>query len=174
MKKMLLVVDFQKDFVDGSLGFQKAVELDKEIANRIKQAKKDGEIIIFTMDTHKPDYLETQEGKTLPVEHCIEGSDGWELYGETGKTIENPIYVKKSAFGGLGLIEALKPYENENLEIEICGVVTNMCVISNAVICKATLPESPITINSKLCASFDDVLHAKAIDVMESMQMKII
>ena len=174
MKKMLLVVDFQKDFVDGSLGFQKAVELDKEIANRIKQAKKDGEIIIFTMDTHKPDYLETQEGKTLPVEHCIEGSDGWKLYGETGKTIENPTYVKKPTFGGLGLIEVLKPYENENLEIEICGVVTNMCVISNAVICKATLPESPITINSKLCASFDDVLHAKAIDVMESMQMKII
>lgn len=174
MKKMLLVVDFQKDFVDGSLGFQKAVELDKEIANRIKQAKKDGEIIIFTMDTHKPDYLETQEGKTLPVEHCIEGSDGWKLYGETGKTIENPTYVKKPTFGGLGLIEVLKPYENENLEIEICGVVTNMCVISNAVICKATLPESPITINSKLCASFDDVLHAKAIDVMQSMQMKII
>ena len=174
MKKMLLVVDFQKDFVDGSLGFQKAVELDKEIANRIKQAKKDGEIIIFTMDTHKPDYLETQEGKTLPVEHCIEGSDGWKLYGETGKTIENPTYVKKPTFGGLGLIEVLKPYENENLEIEICGVVTNMCVISNAVICKATLPESPISINSKLCASFDDVLHAKAIDVMQSMQMKII
>ena len=126
------------------------------------------------MDTHKPDYLETQEGKTLPVEHCIEGSDGWKLYGETGKTIENPTYVKKPTFGGLGLIEVLKPYENENLEIEICGVVTNMCVISNAVICKATLPESPITINSKLCASFDDVLHAKAIDVMQSMQMKII
>ena len=150
MKKMLLVVDFQKDFVDGSLGFQKAVELDKEIANRIKQAKKDGEIIIFTMDTHKPDYLETQEGKTLPVEHCIEGSDGWKLYGETGKTIENPTYVKKPTFGGLGLIEVLKPYENENLEIEICGVVTNMCVISNAVICKATeasllrLPAYPI------------------------------
>ena len=174
MKKMLLVVDFQKDFVDGSLGFSKAVELDRKIANRIKQAKKDGEIIIFTMDTHKPDYLETQEGKTLPVEHCIEGSDGWKLYGETGKTIENPTYVKKPTFGGLGLIEVLKPYENENLEIEICGVVTNMCVISNAVICKATLPESPITINSNLCASFDDVLHAKAIDVMESMQMKII
>ena len=174
MKKMLLVVDFQKDFVDGSLGFSKAVELDRKIANRIKQAKKDGEIIIFTMDTHKPDYLETQEGKTLPVEHCIEGSDGWKLYGETGKTIENPTYVKKPTFGGLGLIEVLKPYENENLEIEICGVVTNMCVISNAVICKATLPESPITINSNLCASFDDVLHAKAIDVMQSMQMKII
>lgn len=174
MKKMLLVVDFQNDFVDGTLGFQKAVELDKEIANRIKQAQKDGEIIVFTMDTHMPDYLETQEGRTLPVEHCIEGSHGWKLYGETGKTVANPRYVKKPTFGGLGLIDILKPYEKENLEIEICGVVTNMCVISNAVICKATLPESPITINSKLCASFDDDLHDQAINVMESMQMKII
>ena len=174
MKKILLVVDFQKDFVDGTLGFEKAVALDIKIAQRLKKAKENNETILFTMDTHQPNYLETQEGKNLPVEHCIEESEGWKLYGETGKVIENPIYIKKPTFGGLGLIEILCPYSDEETEIEICGVVTNMCVISNAVICKAVLPEALITINSQLCASFDDNLHDEAIHVMESMQMKII
>ncbi len=174
MKKILLVVDFQKDFVDGTLGFEKAVTLDAKIAQRLKKAKENGEIILFTMDTHQPNYLETQEGKNLPIEHCIEESDGWKLYGETGKVVENPYYIKKPTFAGLGLIEVLKPYTNEETQIEICGVVTNMCVISNAVICKGVLPEALITINSELCASFDDNLHDEAINVMRSMQMQII
>ena len=79
MKKILLVVDFQKDFVDGTLGFEKAVALDIKIAQRLKKAKEDNEIILFTMDTHQPNYLETQEGKNLPVEHGIEESEGWKL-----------------------------------------------------------------------------------------------
>lgn len=174
MKKILLVVDYQKDFVEGALGFPKAAELDSKIAKRVKEAQENGELVIFTMDTHYPNYLETQEGKNLPIEHCIYGEDGWHLYGETGKVASNPLYVMKPTFGAIALHPILSPMENEEVEIEICGVVTNMCVISNAVMCKAILPEAKITINSELCASFVDELHEQALNVMESMQMNII
>ncbi len=175
MKKILLVVDYQEDFVTGSLGFPKAVGLDAKIAKRIRQAQKRAEMVIFTMDTHyEANYLETQEGIALPVPHCIKGEKGWNLYGETGKAVSNPGYIGKSTFGALGLLDVLKSYEEKDVTIEIVGVVTNMCVISNAIICKTILPEALIIINAELCASFDDELHEKALDVMESMQMKVI
>ena len=107
MRKILLVVDFQKDFVDGTLGFEKAVALDIKISQRLKKAKENNETILFTMDTHQSNYLETQEGKNLPVEHCIEESEGWKLYGETGKVIENPIYIKKPTFAARLLEEGV-------------------------------------------------------------------
>lgn len=174
--KILLVVDYQKDFVIGTLGFEKAVLLDKKIAQRIKEAKEAGYIIIFTMDTHYANYLKTQEGKKLPVVHCIYGEDGWQLFGETGNVIETPQYVIKNTFGAIGLIPILSAYEGDDFEVEIelCGVVTNMCVISNAVMSKTILPEANIIINAPLCASFNDELHEQALNVMESLQMTVI
>jgi len=174
MKKIFILVDYQKDFVDGVLGFLKAMELDKKIAKRVHQAYENNEAVICTMDTHYANYLDTQEGKNLPVPHCLDKTLGWEVYGETGKALNNPIYVKKVTFGGIGLKEVLEGLEVEDVEIELCGVITNMCVISTAVICKSILPEAKIIINAELCASFNDELHDQALNVMESMQMQII
>lgn len=181
MKKLLVVVDYQKDFVSGSLGFDKAKELDKGIAQRIRETNENGGFIIATMDTHDSDYINTQEGKRLPIKHCIHNTEGWRIYGETREALEgvmrpdmNARYVAKKTFGSTRLQKLLQFEFGEIGEIELCGVVTNMCVISNAVLCKAILPEARIVINAGLCASFNDDLHEQALNVMESMQMDII
>ena len=180
---ILLVVDYQNDFVDGALGFEKAAELDQAIAAEIKKAYDKGCFILFTMDTHDSRYLSTQEGQKLPVPHCIKPENGWELYGEVRKVYESiqkdkkVIRVEKPTFGSMTLAQVLQNCQETAgavKTITICGVVTNMCVISNAVIAKAALPESEIVIDASLCASFVPELHDKALDVMESMQMKII
>lgn len=179
--KIFMLIDYQNDFVSGSLGFPKATELDHRIAQRIRQARLNGETIICTMDTHGDDYLQTQEGKKLPVPHCLYPSDGWQVFGESRKALEESSgspsihYVKKTTFGSERLIQLLKDIAGaEPCRIEIGGVVTNMCVISNAVIAKAALPEADIVINSELCASFDEHLHNAALSVMASMQMTVI
>lgn len=178
--KIFVLVDYQKDFVSGALGFPRAVELDPYIAARVRKAGEEGEKIICTMDTHQEDYLNTQEGRILPIPHCILSSDGWCLYGETAKAIqENPTpiaCVNKNTFGSIALAQQLQELaqDEEDVTIEFAGVVTNMCVISNAVIAKAALPEAKIIINSKLCASFDEALHENALAVMASMQMTVI
>ncbi len=177
---IFVLVDYQKDFVSGSLGFEKAQELDCKIADRIRRAYAEGETVICTMDTHCKNYLQTQEGKKLPVPHCIEESEGWQVFGETRKALEDgehpaPIYVKKPTFGSKKLGEVLEELVgNAACRIELGGVVTNMCVLSNAVIAKAFLPEAEIVVNSQLCASFDEALHTAALDVMKNMQMTII
>lgn len=179
-QRILVVVDYQKDFVDGALGFESAKNLDKGIAQLMKEYAEDENGHIFcTFDTHGANYLETQEGKKLPVEHCIEGTEGWELYGETEMMeIMYPMKctrIKKPTFGSCELAKILTLIDNmDGVEsITLVGVVTNMCVISNAVIAKAACPEAEIIIKKDLVDSFDKELHAKAIDVMKSMQMTI-
>lgn len=180
MKKVLIVVDYQNDFVNGALGFESAKKLDKGIASLIEQYAKDDDGVIFcTFDTHGENYLETQEGKNLPVEHCIRGTKGWELYGEVEMAeIMYPMKctrVNKPTFGSLKLGGKLRTLNNDyGVEsITLVGVVTNMCVISNAVIAKAACPEAKIIIKKDLVDSFDKELHQKALDVMASMQMTI-
>lgn len=181
MKKVLIVVDYQKDFVDGALGFESAKNLDKGIAALMKEYAKDENGVIFcTFDTHEQNYLETQEGRKLPVEHCIDGTNGWELYGETGMMeIMYPMKctrIKKTTFGSYELAKRLVNINGTQGGIEsitLVGVVTNMCVISNAVIAKAACPEAEIIIRKDLVGSFDKELHQKALDVMESMQMTL-
>lgn len=173
MKKCLVVVDYQKDFVDGSLGFERACELDSGIAERIKEYRKNGDDVVFTLDTHPEGYMETYEGKHLPVPHCIEGTKGHELYGEVAGAYKTSDRVfKKGTFGSEELFSYLKstPYD----EIELCGVVTNICVISNAVLAKTAKPETEITVNADLCASNDPSLHKAALDVMKSFQINVI
>lgn len=180
MKKVLIVVDYQKDFVDGALGFEGAEKLDKGIASLMEQYAKDENGEIFcTFDTHDGNYLNTQEGKNLPVEHCIKGTDGWYLYGEVAEEeIMYPmkcIRVYKPTFGSYELANKLNRLDKlDGVEsITLVGVVTNMCVISNAVIAKAACPEAKIIIKKDLVDSFDKELHQKALDVMASMQMII-
>ncbi len=172
-KKLLIVVDYQKDFVDGALGFPKAVELESSIYNKIKSYREEGEEVAFTFDTHTQDYLSTQEGKHLPVAHCIKGSEGWKLYGRVQELHdEGGLTFHKGTFGSLALADYLK--NKDYTTIELIGVVSNICVISNAILCKAALPEAEIIVDASCTASFDDEINKKALDVMESLQIKVI
>lgn len=194
MKKLLIVVDYQNDFVDGALGFEKAKTLDAGIAAKVKEFTSNDDLVIFTFDTHSENYLQTQEGKNLPIVHCIEETHGWNIYGQTGKALEeigeleSVELLNKETFGSDVLLSILngtndsrsyrrfmRKYEAEEIsEVHLCGVVTNMCVISNAVIAKTALPEAKIVIHADLCASFNEDLHNQALNVMEGMQMEIV
>ena len=171
--KCLIVVDYQVDFVSGALGNEAAAALDAGIAARIRAARQNGEDVIFTLDTHGADYMSTREGKYLPVPHCILGTEGHGLYGEVAKARQSGDAVfHKETFGSKGLFAHL--LEKGYTAIELCGVVTNICVISNAVLAKTALPEADVSVNAALCASNDPALHQKALDVMASFQVNII
>ena len=173
--KLLVVVDYQNDFVDGVLGFEKAKALEDKLATKIEKHIQEGGKVLFTMDTHMEDYLETREGKALPTPHCIQGTSGWDLHGKVKNVFdkhvlnsseETPCYMMfKDSFGmDIGLhfgAMIIKRVVKKCDEIEICGVVT-------------IAVNTPITVDASLCASFDDELHEKALDVMESLQMNVI
>lgn len=173
MNRLLIVVDYQNDFVNGSLGFSGAEKLAAPIAQRIYEYRTSGDDIVFTFDTHDPDYLNTQEGRKLPVPHCIRGTNGWELYGAVAKAAwdEDKVF-RKPTFPSLELGQWLK--EREYAQVELCGLVSNICVLSNAVIAKAALPEAEIIVDANLTASGDPVLHEKALDVLESIQVTVL
>ncbi len=170
MKRLLLVVDFQNDFVNGALGFEGAEKVEAPILKKLKEYKDNGEDIIFTRDTHQSNYLETEEGKNLPIEHCIEGTFGWEIYGEAKDYAT--IIFDKPTFGSLELGNYLKDKDYD--VVEIAGLVSNICVISNAAIVKAALPEVQIVVDASMTDSYDKKLHKEALDVMEGFQVKII
>jgi nicotinamidase-related amidase len=173
MKKALIVVDFQNDFVNGSLGFEGAEKLDNKICDRITEYREQNADVIFTFDTHDNDFLNTYEGKSLPVPHCIRGSDGWNLYGKTaGMLNSSSLGFEKSSFGSLDFAGYLKSKKYES--IMLVGLVSNICVISNAVLAKAALPEAEIIVDSSCTDSNDKELNQKALDVMAGMQIKII
>lgn len=171
--KALIVVDYQVDFVDGALGFAGAELLEPLIVEKINNCRKDGGTVIFTFDTHHENYLETAEGKKLPVPHCIENAEGFELYGKVRGCLENgDIVIKKPSFGSLELADILR--EKKFDEVELCGLVTDICVVSNAIIAKAALPEAKITVDANACASFDKSAHNAALQVMKSVQIDVI
>lgn len=173
MKKVLIVVDFQNDFVDGSLGFPKANTIANIIESKIKSYLEEGHDLLYTLDTHYDNYLETQEGINLPVKHCIEGTFGHEVYGNVKNYLKDAKKVfKKNTFGSLELGNYLK--EEKYDVVEIAGLVTNMCVISNAIIAKAALPEALIIVDRKASMSFNENLHNKTFDLLEGMQTKVI
>ena len=173
MKKILLVIDYQKDFVDGALGFPQAAVLEDAIADKITAYRKNGDEIVFTFDTHTEDYLSTQEGRNLPVIHCIKGTPGWELFGKiAGLCLETDTCFEKIAFGSMELANYLA--ENHYDQVELVGVVSNICLLSDAVIAKAALPEAQIVVDAACVASNVDRLNEAALDVMESLQIKII
>lgn len=172
MKKALIVVDYQKDFVDGALGFEKAVQLEQAICRKIEQARDQGEEILFTFDTHGDDYLQTQEGRDLPIEHCKKGSDGWQLYGkvEQLRCPEDRCF-DKPCFGSWELGEYAR--EQQFDVIELCGVVSNICVLSNAVLLKAALPEAKLIVDARCTASNDDGMNEKALDILQGVQVEV-
>ena len=173
MKKLLIVVDYQVDFVDGALGFAGAERLDGPIAEKIAEYRAAGNDVVFTYDTHGANYAATQEGRKLPVAHCIAGSAGWELYGETGKAASpDDLRFRKPTFPSLELAEWLKGRAYR--QVELCGLVSHICVLSNAVMVKAALPETEIVVDAALTASYDPALHEKALDVLEGLQITVL
>lgn len=174
MKKLLVVVDFQRDFVDGSLGFEDAVKLDEIIYNKIIDYKNNGYDVIYTFDTHYDDYMETEEGKHLPILHCLKGEEGHELYGKVKELFnkEKDIYFEKPTFPSLELANYLKDKEYE--EIEVCGLVSNICVLSNVIMIKAALPNSKIIVDKKATSSFDEILNDYTFEILKGIHVNVI
>ena len=172
MKRLLIVVDYQRDFVEGALGFPGAEALDGPIADRIAAYRAAGDDVAFTLDTHGPDYPATEEGQWLPAAHCLRGSPGWSLYGRTGEARrpEDPVFEKET-FPSLALGEWLR--ERDYGQVELCGLVSHICVLSNAVMVKAALPNAHITVDARLTASYDPALHQKALDVLEGIHIAV-
>ncbi len=172
MKKILVVVDYQNDFVNGSLGFPRAVALENRIYQKIEQYKRNGDEVVFTFDTHDENYLQTQEGINLPVPHCIKNTQGWNLYGKISDLCdETTRCFEKVTFGSLKLAEYLA--ENKYGWVELVGVVSNICVISNAVLAKAALPQAKVIVDASCTGSNDDSLNQKSFDVMQGMQIEV-
>ncbi len=175
MNRYLFVIDYQNDFVDGALGFPGAEKLDAGIAEKIRAYGPSH--VIFTRDTHFENYLDTREGKLLPVVHCIKGSHGWELYGETAKACAqvNAPAIDKLSFGmDVSDPETAKVLPQQADEIELVGLVSNICVVSNAAVLQAKYPQARIIVDAALTASFDPAMNEKVLDVMESFQVKVI
>ena len=168
--KALVIIDYQNDFVCGALGFAGAELLEPLIVEKIARAREEGRRVIFTLDTHGADYLDSAEGKKLPVPHCIKGTTGHELYGEVAKRVNaEDVVFEKPTFGSPELAEYLR--ENAFEEVEFCGLVTDICVVSNVVLAKAALPESRIVVDRMATASFDEEKHKAALEVMKSVQV---
>ena len=175
MNRYLFVIDYQNDFVDGALGFPGAEKLDEKIAAKVR-AYGQGKVL-FTRDTHFPQYLSTREGKNLPVVHCIKGTHGWKVYGETARALEevNAPGIDKLVFG-MDVTDpataSLLPEQAD--EIELVGLVSNICVVSNAVVLQSKYPEATIIVDAACTDSFDKALHEKVLDVLEGFQVKVI
>jgi len=172
MKRLLIVVDYQNDFVTGSLGFTEAERLDHIISEKIDRYRENGDIVVFTLDTHDENYLNTQEGKMLPIEHCLRDSTGWGLYGETGKRLSDSPVFTKDTFGSVELFDWLRI--NTFASIELCGLVLGICVLSNAVMAKAAQPETEIIIDTTATAGPNVSFDKKVLEVLAGLQIKIL
>ncbi len=169
--KYLIVVDVQKDFVDGALGTTEAQAM---IPNLLEKVNSFDGTILFTQDTHTTDYLNTQEGRNLPVPHCMKGTDGWKLIPELetiAKDREAVIY-EKPCFGSTQLASDLASAGNVE-SVELVGLCTDICVVSNALLIKAALPEVPVSVDARCCAGVTPEKHDAALLTMESCQISV-
>lgn len=172
MQKVLLVVDMQNDFIDGALGTKEAVAIVPAVQKKIEEF--DG-LVLFTRDTHTEDYMNTQEGHNLPVPHCIKGTKGWEIRSEL-EALRKTEAIDKVTFGSMELGPMLQKINGENPieSITVIGLCTDICVISNAFIAKAFLPEVPITVDAKCCAGVSVETHNNALEAMKVCQIEVI
>lgn len=172
MQNILVVVDMQNDFIDGALGTAEAVQIVPNVEKKIAQF--DGKVI-FTRDTHEENYMETHEGKNLPVPHCMRGTKGWEIREELDKYRKDDAFDKPS-FGSVELGQALKAMEQEEKigKITFVGLCTDICVISNVMIAKAFLPEVEIEVDAACCAGVSPQTHLNALEAMKVCQVKVI
>ena len=169
-KKLLAVIDMQEDFIGGALGTAEAKSVLPRVRERIARARREGYSVAFTRDTHGQDYLSTREGKNLPVPHCIAGTAGWQL--AEGLAKEGDMIFDKPTFGSAALAEyaAAEGFG----KIELVGVCTDICVISNALLLKAYLPEAEISVRADCCAGVTPESHARALGAMAACQVGIL
>lgn len=172
MRDLLLVVDMQNDFIDGALGTKEAVAIVPNVQKKIETF--DG-TVLFTRDTHFDNYMDTQEGKNLPVKHCIKDTQGWQIRAELD-ALRNTEAIDKVTFGSSDLGPMLVKLNEENAisSITIIGLCTDICVISNAMIAKAYLPEVPIIVDASCCAGVSVETHENALNAMEVCQIKVV
>ncbi len=172
MRKILVVIDMQNDFIDGSLGTKEAQQIVPRVVEKMKEY--DPWNIYLTRDTHYENYLDTQEGRNLPVEHCIEGTPGWELTPAVAEAMpEGARYFDKPTFGSVELGRALaEENANQPIEVEFIGLCTDICVISNALLAKAFLPEVKISVDPACCAGVTPEAHEAALATMRSCQIQ--
>lgn len=180
-KKILVVVDMQNDFITGALKNDEALKIIPNVEKKLKDALDNGDEIIFTMDTHEKDYLETEEGKNLPVTHCIDKTNGWEICSELRSIYEKGEYqdrirfISKETFGSKKLGEYIEEIgrDAEISQIELVGICTDICVISNALLSKAYAPNVPVYVDAACCAGVTPTSHDTAIAAMEACHIHI-
>ena len=170
MKRVLVVVDMQNDFIDGALGTKEAVSIVDNVAKKINEYKANGDTVIFTKDTHFEDYLSTNEGKNLPIRHCIKGTNGWEISDKLD--VGNSEIIEKPTFGFNDWTNHL-PKNEDDLTIELIGLCTDVCVVSNAIIIKAQFPNACLKVDASCCAGITPQTHASALATMQSCQIEI-
>ena len=173
--KVLVIIDMQKDLCSGTLANPAAAALIPAIKERILDARKNNEMVIFTQDTHMEDYMSTLEGEKLPVEHCIYQTEGWEIVDELKD--EAALCILKPTFMGFDLIsriETVAAAMNESVEIEVCGVCTDICIISNLLMLRGAFPNSIIKINQNLCAGTSKEKHEMALEIAKSCMIEVI
>ena len=175
MKKILVVIDMQNDFIDGALGTPEAVAIVENVKAKILSYPREN--VFATRDTHHQYYMDTQEGRNLPVPHCIRGTDGWQIRPEIAELIFPDHIVDKPTFGSTQLaklMEVLERREEDGIEIELVGLCTDICVVSNALLLKASMPETPISCDASCCAGVTPAKHEAALETMRSCQIRII
>ena len=173
MRRILIVVDMQNDFIDAALGTKEAVSIVEAVKAKIRSYP--AEDIIATMDTHGENYLETQEGKNLPVAHCIRGTDGWKIRPDIAELLTGAKIYEKPAFGSMELAADLKALsETQEIELELVGLCTDICVVSNALLLKAAMPEVKISVDASYCAGVTPEKHLAALETMRSCQIHVL
>ncbi len=171
-KKIVLIIDMQNDFITGALGTKEAVAITPCVAGRIQKEKEAGAMLLFTRDTHYENYMYTLEGKLLPVPHCIEGSEGWELAPSIAPLAEGCTVVDKPTFGAVVLPELLRPHVDENTEFLLMGLCTDICVASNALLLRAYFPGNKISVAPDCCAGVTPESHDAALLTMKMCQIE--
>ena len=170
MRKILVVIDMQNDFIDGALGTPEAVGIVEAVKEKIRSYPP--EDVIATMDTHGENYMDTQEGKYLPVPHCIKGTDGWQIREDIAGLLTGATVYEKPTFGSMDMAADLKAMsDHEPIEIEMVGLCTDICVVSNALLLKAAMPEVKISVDAACCAGVTPEKHAAALETMRSCQI---
>lgn len=173
MRKLLIVIDMQNDFIDAALGTKEAVAIVDAVKEKIRSYP--AENVIATMDTHAENYLETQEGHNLPVVHCVKGTDGWQIRPEIADLLKGAKIYEKPTFGSTAMAADLRELsEKEEIELELVGLCTDICVVSNALLLKASMPEVKISVDAACCAGVTPEKHAAALETMRSCQIHVV